>query len=311
MEGASNKIAVIVVTLKIDTYLKPCLDSLINQSYPLDEIIVIDNSFNKDFRLRIIKDYPNIKLYSPRKRLSYCESLNLGISLSKGDFTLCLNDDVILDKDFVKEALKGFLVDKRVGMVSGKVLRYDKTTIDSTGLFLSLWRTAQERGYGLKDKGQFKENGFIFGVNGAVGFYRRQMLEDIKEKDEYFDSRFRFFYEDLDLAWRANRKGWNGYYISTALAYHLRGGTVREKIGINKRWARCYLNDELHLDLLKNRYLVIFKNESLKGFLTHLPFIILYDFLIWSYILIYRPKLIIRFILKLGYLKTTLKEKIL
>jgi len=42
--------------------------------------------------------------------------------------------------------------------------------IDSTGLFLTPWRTAKERGYGDKDRGQFGKEGYIFGVNGAVAF---------------------------------------------------------------------------------------------------------------------------------------------
>ena len=49
----------------------------------------------------------------------------------------------ILDKDFLKQALRGFGRDSKIGMVSGKILRADGKTIDSTGLFLSPWRTAK------------------------------------------------------------------------------------------------------------------------------------------------------------------------
>ena len=108
-------------------------------------------------------------------------------------------------------------------MVSAKVLRADGKTIDSTGLFLSVWRTAGERGHGLIDTGRFEREEYIFGVNGAVAFYRRQMLEEIKIGQEYFDPDFHIFYEDLDMAWRAQRAGWRGYYIPQAIAYHARG----------------------------------------------------------------------------------------
>jgi len=79
-----------------------------------------------------------------QKNLFYCEALNKEIKMSKGNFTLCLNDDVVLDKGFITEAIRGFLLDPKIGMVSGKILRSDGKTIDSTGLFLSLWRTTKE-----------------------------------------------------------------------------------------------------------------------------------------------------------------------
>jgi GT2 family glycosyltransferase len=310
MELKSNKtVSIIIVTCAIDDYLKSCLDSIKKQSYSALEIVVIDNSLNKNFSQNIIACYPEIKLYPQKKNISYCQALNLGINVSKGDFVLCLNDDVILDNRFIEEALKGFFIDNRVGMVSGKILRSDGQTLDSTGLFLTCYRTTRERGYGLKDKGQFEEGGSIFGVSGAAAFYRRGMLEEIKEAEDYFDSDFGFFYEDLDIAWRANRAGWKGYYIPSAIGYHIRGGSVRKKSGINKPFARRFLSDNLHLDLIKNRYLAIIKNESCLVFLLHLPCILLYDLVMWSYYLVFRPRLIKKFFVNIRYLKSALEKR--
>jgi GT2 family glycosyltransferase len=301
-------VSIIVATSGVNNNLRKCLESLKLQTYPELEIIVIDNSLDINFNQDIAKSYPYVKLYFSQKILSYCESLNKGIYLSKGNFTLCLNDDVTLDGRFIEEALRGFFVDARVGMVSGKILRSDGKTIDSTGLYLSFFRTAGERGYGTKDKGQFDKEGFIFGVNGAAAFYRKEMLEDIRVDEDYFDSDFHFFYEDLDIAWRGRRFGWRGYYIPGAIAYHVRGATVRKESGINKPYARRYLNDELHLDLIKNRYLTIIKNESYLNVLLHLPYLILYDFIMWSYILLFRPRLIKKFFLNAKYFRNALKK---
>jgi GT2 family glycosyltransferase len=305
MVDASNKIvSAIVVSGGIGDYLKACLDSLKGQTYPLLEIILIDNSGEPGLRKELLPDYPIVNLYSGSKALSYCVSLNKGIELSKGDFILCLNDDVILDSNFIKEALEGFLPDSKIGMVSGKILRYDRKTIDSAGLFLSLWRTAKERGYGILDVGQFQKKEYVFGVNGAVAFYRKKMLEAIKEDGDYFDADFHFFYEDLDLAWRAQNNGWRAYYVPDAIAYHIRGGSARGSSGINKPYARRYISEELHGDLIKNRYLAVIKNETRINFLLHLPFLILYDFVMWTYILFFRPKQIGVFIFNLKYLKS-------
>ncbi|MFA4888718.1 MAG: glycosyltransferase [Candidatus Omnitrophota bacterium] len=267
---SSQLVSIIVVSAGSNAYLKPCLDSLEQQSHQNKEVIVIDNSL----------------LEEP---LSYCAALNKGIGKAKGDFILCLNDDVSLDKDFIREALRGFLLSEKIGMVSGKILRPDAKIIDSTGLFLSPWRTPMERGYNLLDKGQFENKGYIFGVSGAAAFLRKAMLEAIKDNYGYFDLRFGFFFEDLDLAWRANRFGWQGYYIPAAIAYHVRGATARKASGINKPFARRYLDASMQACLLKNRYLTLLKNESWPDFILHLPLIIIHDCAMWAYALFFTP----------------------
>jgi GT2 family glycosyltransferase len=293
----ADSVSVVVVTMAVKDYLDLCMDSLRRQSYPGIEVIVIDNSSCPGLNDRIAGRYPQVRVYAQPENAFYSQALNRGVGLSRGDFILCLNDDVILDNGFIKEALKGFSAAGRIGMVSGKILRRDDRTIDSTGLFLSIFRSAKERGYGCKDRGQYGQAGYIFGVNGAAAFYRRAMLEDIKRGTEYFPAYYRIFYEDLDIAWRAQNSGWRGYYIPSALAYHIRGGTVRQEGGINKRYARAYLNDELHTCLVKNRYRTILRNESFFGFLLYLPFIVAYDLFAWGYILLFRSKLLKKFFL--------------
>lgn len=307
--SAKDAVSVIVVTCGAGGYLESCLDSLKEQTRREFETIVIDNSLNPNFSKEILKNYPPVQLHSNSENLPYCEALNQGINLSRGDFILCLNDDVTLDKRFIEKAMQGFAIDPKIGMVSGRILRSDAKTLDSTGLFLSRWRTAQERGYGRKDRGQFAKEGYVFGVNGAAAFYRREMLERVKEGSDYFDADFRFFYEDLDIAWRAKRFGWKGYYIPQALAYHLRGGTARVDSGINKPFARRYLNDKLHADLIKNRYLSIIKNEGGVDFLLHIPWMLTYDLVLWTYILFFRPRQIKFFIANLKYLKSALRKR--
>ncbi|MGA2775319.1 MAG: glycosyltransferase family 2 protein [Candidatus Omnitrophota bacterium] len=284
-------VSIVVVTNGAREYWQACLEALARQTYNTIEVILVDNSLHSGLSLEVKSKYPHVAYYSETRNLFYASGLNKGISLSSGDFLLCMNDDVVLTPDFISRTVKGFETGSKVGMVSGKILRPGGTIIDSTGLSLSIFRTATERGYNTIDRGRFNKQGYIFGVGGAAAFYRRAALEDVKESDEYFDADFRMFYEDLDLAWRLQRKGWRCVYIPEAVAYHTRGASAREAKGLNKRFARRYLSDELHWDLVKNRYLAMAKNETLAGLLLHLPFIVLYDFFAWGLILFTRPKI--------------------
>ncbi|MDD5729575.1 MAG: glycosyltransferase family 2 protein [Candidatus Omnitrophica bacterium] len=295
----SNRlISIIIATAGKGGYLISCLESLNLQSHKTLETIVIDNSSDPELRAKLCRVYPQITVYRPKDKLDFCRSMNLGIASSSGEFVLCLNDDVTLDSNFIESALKGFQAASNIGMVSGKILRPDGKTIDSTGLFVSRFRTAGERGYNRRDKGQFDEAGYVFGASGACAFYRKEMLGEVKAAGGYFDEDYGFFYEDLDIAWRAQRLGWKGYYVPQALAYHARGATARSNAPGLSRFSRSYLNDELHFDLIKNRYLTVIKNEKLLDLLSHLPFLVFYDLLSFGYLLIFRPKLFVYFFTK-------------
>ncbi len=307
----SNRlVSIIVVTAGKKDYIWGVLGSVKKQTYPFLETIVIANSLNANLGKEILKSYPLARLYQSQENIFYCGALNLGIKQSKGDFILCLNDDITLEPDFITKALGGFYIGRKIGMVSPKILRSDKKTVDSAGLLLGLAYTAVERGYGTKDRGQFDKPGYIFGVNGAAAFYRREMLEDIREDGNYFDPDFRIFYEDLDLAWRAERRGWRGYYMPGAVAYHIRGGTVRASGGAGRPFARRYLADRLQTDLIKNRYLAIIRNESPLKFIAHLPLMLLYDFTVWAYILMFNPRLIKKIVGDLKYLKAAFIRRV-
>ena len=296
MDRSGRLVSIIIVTNGSKDYLWHCLDSVKAQSYPDLEVMVIDNSLNSNLSLKIREAFSSVKLYSNQQNLYYGVSLNKGIALSHGEFILCLNDDVVLDQDFICQALKGFLIKDNIGMVSGKILRMDALTLDSTELFLSSCYTAKERGYGQQDVGRFEKPGFIFGVSGAAAFYRKKMLEEIKQGQDYFDSNFRMFYEDLDIAWRAHNRGWRAYYIPLARVFHVRGGSFRPELGLGKPVARKYLSDELHADLIKNRYLTILKNATFINFLLHLIPILMYDFCAWGYVIFFRPKVMREFL---------------
>jgi len=278
-------ISAIIVNYNRKDLLRQCLESLRKQSFKDSEIIVVDNASQDDSVTMIRSCYPEAKLIQNTTNMLFCKAQNQGISISKGDFVLCLNSDVTLDKDYLKEILSSAGLDSEIGMVSGKILRMDKKTIDSTGLFLGKNRKAVERGYGKIDKGQYDKPVYIFGVSGACAFLRRNMLEDIKDENGYFDERFGMYYEDLDLCWRANKKGWKAYYNPKAEAYHVRGGTA-----INHDHGKgpifLYINQDLKKRYITNRYKCMMKNDAILGFLMNLPFILCYDIKLYMYFLL-------------------------
>ncbi|MFC1753200.1 glycosyltransferase family 2 protein [Thermoproteota archaeon] len=293
MKDQSSTVSVAVVNHNAKHYLEPCLNSVLSQTFKPLEIIVVDNASRDDSMEMLKSKFPSVVVVSNSENRFFSESYNQCIRNSKGDYILCLNNDVILDKNFLLQLMNKKDLDGKIGMWGGKILRLDRETIDSAGLFLSKERKPIERGYGVCDVGQFNQDGYVFGVGGAVVLFSSRMLEDVKINNEYFDEDFKIYYEDLDLCWRAHNFGWKAYYVSSAIGYHRRGGTAHmafPKPKIFKRFYITYLSSELTAHLAKNRYSTIIKNETLSGFIKNFIFIVFYDIMLWVYILCFRPK---------------------
>ena len=259
-------------------FLEPLLNSLAAQTLPPDELIVVNNLSTDGSRellpgLLTSLPFPTRLLFENVNR-GYCGAANRGLRQAPGEFVLLLNQDTRLDKEFCREALKGFTGTSRVGMVSGRILRFDETTVDSLGQYLSRSLYPKERGYNTPWRSIQEEEREIFSVCGAVAFYRRAMLQEIAFQGEYLDEDFFMFFDDIDLGWRAQRRGWKARYAPEAIAFHSRSGTLSpgRKVGLFFRRPL-----ELRYHLVKNRYLTLLKNASWREVIKALPFLLLRD----------------------------------
>lgn len=271
-------------------YINDCLNSVLKQTYPDIEILIIDNA-STDETVNHLKKF---QVILNRKNIGFAAGHNQGIRESRGEFILCLNQDVVLDKDFVAGAVAIFQKDNKVAAVQGKLLRIGHIRhlasgiIDTTGLLILKNRRIINRGQGQIDQGQFEKTEEIFGADGAAPIYRRGALEDIKINGEYFDEDFFCYKEDVDLAWRLRLAGWKAVYQPLALAWHWRGSgdsAVRTPWGIVKERKKIsQFSKELSF---KNQRLMQIKNELTWLFLKHLPWIIPKEIAAWLYVLLF------------------------
>jgi len=292
--------ALITTTGENNQYLKKLMDSLYQQTVQIKKIIIVYDDKLKEGE-KIFKDTSlPVTLIDNSKKQSLTYLCNKAICDINEDYIICLNDDIFLKNNFIFELMLIAEKYNKIGIVCGKILRMDKKTIDSAGQFLAKNRKPLDRGYGQKDQGQYDSQEFVFGACGAAVLYRKKMLDDIAiTPSEYFDNDYNMFYEDLDISWRANNFGWRAFYNSKAVAYHNRGTTAKSKkpkFKFLQAYNFAWLDRRLKIDLIKNRYMTIIKNEKIGSFLSNLPHIFLYELKLWSYCLIFEPLVVLDFI---------------
>lgn len=303
------RVSAVIVNWMSGQDLRECLPSVLTQTRPPSEVVIIDNASTDGSvaagretleALRVRHPaLPPVRWIMNHANVGFSGAANQGVAASDGEWVLLLNPDVVLTPRYLEEAWSALEKQPMTGSLAGKLLRMDRCTIDTTGQFLRPSRRVRERGYGETDRGQYDRPGEVFSVCGAVALYRRAMLESVAIDGEYFDEDFFAFYEDADLGWRAKRRGWRCWYQPTAVAYHARGGTnaivdAAASAGRGSVWARWQMPRrplKVQFHILTNRYLMLVKNERWGDALIHLPALAWAELVDWVYLFCVQPRL--------------------
>jgi GT2 family glycosyltransferase len=276
--------------------LESCLESLFKQTQKNLEIIYIDNNSADGSNDLIKTKYPQILSVFNQQNTGYAGGANQGIGMAKGDYIILMNPDIIFEPDYTEKCLAKMEADKKIASITGKIYKYDfekkqKTrVIDTVGLFCFRNRRIIDDGQGIEDKGQFDRPKEIFGVSGSCPIYRKSALMDVKVFDDFLDSDFFMYKEDVDLAWRFRLLGWKSYYLPSAAAYHGRGtGVLKRFSHIEVYKNRGKLNKFQKYHSYKNQRWMQIKNEFVFGVLRDFFPIICKEFLIFGYMIFKEP----------------------
>jgi len=162
--------------------------SVLNQSYPNIEYIVIDDG-SKDNTLEIIKKYEDKLLLLTQDNIGETKTVNKGLRLAKGDIIGIINSDDPLLPDAVTTVVKEFLNNPEI-----IVFYPDWQMIDSEGNIIEYVRTFD---YSYENMLRWQHC-----VPGPGTFFRRIVVDELKGRDENFR-----YVADFDFWLRAGLLG--------------------------------------------------------------------------------------------------------
>lgn len=276
-------VSVHIVTFNSAAYIERCLDAVLDQTFPIQEVIVVDNA-STDGTPSLLERYRSqITVVSNERNSGFAGGHNAAIRASTSDFFLVLNPDVTLQPDYVEQLVDYMTTHEKIGSSTGQ-LRFAQNPelIDSTGIELRLTRRAVDRGQG-EPAAKWSEGSEVFGVSGAAAMYSRRMAEQISYEDQFFDEDFFAYKEDVDVAWRARHAGWKAVYVPPAQALHERGW----KKG-SRESQPLFVRKHSYI----NRYMMLLKNETFGGFIARFPFIVGFDFAMLVYLCLKEPRVL-------------------
>jgi GT2 family glycosyltransferase len=213
--------SVIVPTLNGAHLLPDCLDSLLAQSYANLEVIVADGA-STDRTMELLRNrYPCVRALQLRVNRGFTGNVNAGLRAARGDVLCLLNNDARADASWVEACVDTLEGNPHIGSVASKVLFDDDRTINSAGDLFCRDGSARQRGNGSADGPEWNHEEAVFGAMGGAAAYRRTLLADVG----LFDEQFFMYLEDVDLAFRAQLRGWACLYQPRAHVRHQGGAS--------------------------------------------------------------------------------------
>ncbi len=217
----SLKISIVIPSWNGINLLKECLNSifvLAEFKGGENEILVIDDG-STDGTFEFVKqNYPNVRIIHNEKNMGFGYTCNRGVKEAKNELIVLINNDILMTEGFL-EPLKEHFKDESIFSVTPKLYGWDRKTF-KWGMhighfkngYISLWNEADTP----DGEGIYNSSPTIFAIGGAMVFRKSDFLW-LGGFDEIYRPNC---WEDIDISYRAWKRGLRVIYEPRSLMYH-------------------------------------------------------------------------------------------
>ncbi|HET7529298.1 MAG TPA: glycosyltransferase [Candidatus Saccharimonadales bacterium] len=232
-----------------------CLKHVRKINYQNLEVIVVDNGSRDGSKERLRKE-KDIVLIDLPSNTGFTGGHIAGYSQAKGDYILLLNNDLVIDPDWILNALETFGRHKDAAAVGGKQYKWDKANPvgNRDNEYYAFQEVNPVNGETYTSLVGEDERP-VDSISGAALMIKRAATNKVG----YLDNDFFAYYEETDLVARMIRSGYQAYYNPACVAWHK---VAASSAGGAESAFYLY---QMH----RNRYIFAFKNfdpQNLKKF---------------------------------------------
>jgi GT2 family glycosyltransferase len=232
-------ISIIVAVKNEEKYVRKCVDSLLNQSYPADkyEIIVVDG-FSADGTWEILQELkkrnPELRIFKNLKE-NAAAGRNIGVRNAKGEYVAFIDGDAVADTNWLENISKTFGEVGAVGVGGPDLLPPDSTYISRViGMIMA---SPLASGGKLNPSVQHimsSQAGYVKHIPTCNLCLRKDVIERIGYFDEDFVKG-----QDLELNTRLVMAGYKLYHSPLIRVTHYRKQHIRDFTKQIYKWAKA------------------------------------------------------------------------
>jgi GT2 family glycosyltransferase len=202
--------------------LRACLLSVTRYAPRGTEILVIDDGSPDGSVSATACQFEDLRPIRLPRRQGFCIAANTGIRAAGGDMVELLNDDTEVTAGWAEAALAAFAA-PTVAAVAPLVLcrqgpeaNGHPPLVDSAGDRYYVGGVAGKRGHRQRLGPEHLVPRSVFGASASSAFFRRLPLLDVGAFPESFGA----YFEDVDLAFRLRRAGYEVRFAPASRVYH-------------------------------------------------------------------------------------------
>ncbi len=276
----TKSVSIITVNYNLHHLTEALLHSIFSKnSYPLIEIIVVDNGSITNPVPAWQQQFPAVHFIRSNENLGFAGGNNVGIKAAIGDYLFLVNNDTEFTENLVEELVHTLEDHPDCGIVSPKIRYYDKPNILQYAGYTEMnYFTCRNSCIGQfeEDKGQYDNRTGITGfAHGAAMMIKRETIE----KAGLMAENFFLYYEEMDWCEYIKRAGYTIHVNMQALIYHKESMSVGKASPLKEYF------------MIRNRLLFIRRNAPL---FKRISFIV-------YFILVVSPRNIIQYISNKNY----------
>ncbi len=256
-----------------------CLSSVFSTDYPNYEVLFVDNASTDDSLVYVSRNFgknSRLRIVRNDKNFGFAEGNNTGIRKAKGEYVVLLNNDTIVEPEWLKELVIVARAD-RVGAVQSKLLMLKSPElIDCAGGLIDYYGYHFERGRG-EESSKYCQVAEVFYAKGAATLLKREALE----KSGLFDPDIFLYFDEADLCWRIRLSGERVLFAPKSIVYHAQGLT-----------ASSFQEQRRLFFYIRNHLMVLLKNYDLGNMFWAVAASVLYEMRNASLFLVRRKPLV-------------------
>jgi GT2 family glycosyltransferase len=222
-----------------------CFKSLEKISYPNYNIIIIDNNspdksaleldkyftknnikhkyFEDMEKLMPLQDKIDVVLIQSGFNGGYGHGNNIGIKYAlnnNADYIMLLNNDTIVEKDFLEPLVEECIMDPEIGIISSQIFFYDKKDYlwSNGGTYNKITGKIRHKDYNKKNTIPQGKNSFL---TGCLWLMPKTTLE----KCGYINEEYFMYIEDLEYTFRVQKLGLKLRVSNKSKIYHKVGSS--------------------------------------------------------------------------------------
>lgn len=270
------KIEVIIPTYNGYSLLSQNLNAVLEviQIYSDTIVTIVDDGSKEEERKklqelvkRLSTQYPFLKIVQNQINRGFGSNVNSVALSSKSEYLVLLNSDVVPEKKFLNPIFDHFLHKKGLFAIGfmDKSIEADITVLRGRGI--GEW----SRGLFQHRRGEVNRND-TFWVSGGSGIFKTDLFKQLKGFDSIYDP---FYWEDIDLSYRAQKKGYSLLFEpkSVVIHHHAEGAIQKQfkekfitKIAYRNQFIFIWKNiTDLRLTLLHILWLPIHIGSAIKN----------------------------------------------